>query len=1048
MLSRIRTSIKSYASSLSSNKSTNSRYRLIRSEFDEKFYRENIPSLSSDVDAVQHFITEGWRMGLDPSPNFSTSFYLIENEDVMNAGFNPFLHYLTHGRSEGRLPKPSNHAALYAKNDYDFIGQYFDIGLYLDQLDKHQDKVDPIDHYLREGWRKGLDPSPNFNTKFYLDNNRDVRTLGINPFVHYIKFGRLEGRKGHKNDQSINFFTLNDEYIAVAKNFDKDHYLKQCKNIDERQIDPVAHFCASGWKKGYDPTRDFSTEFYLATNDDVRLSGKNPYYHYISAGLDEGRMPKLPAELASWSTNNWLNSTEVMSYIAPYFDIDYYKNAYRDMRDNENDCLLHYCIHGWKEGRRPNAWFDTDYYIRIYSGQLHDKINPLLHYVLWGKSQNFATFETKVKTPAKRSKYATTVKETDLTAVVRFRQEPGVRRLHEKSSLKNRPTDDICINWIIPDFLAGGGGHMTIFRMVRWLEFFGYECKIFVKDAGSDRSMEERERILLQYYQVCRAKLHFLTENKIFSPSDVLIATSWDTAYVVDAAQNSAGKFYFVQDYEPMFYARGSKSILAENTYKLDLACICASPWLENIMVNRYGRWARSFMLSADENYVQQDIGAKSGKIKIAFYAREHTTRRAVEIGLMALDELAKKTDNFHVEFFGTDKAFNLTSYSANNNGILPPEKLSRLYNECDIGVCFSATNYSLVPQEMMMCKLPVVEIDLESTHAIFPEGVVALAEPNPISIASKIHELVESKDMRHLTAENGYRWASQFSWQQSARDVESAILERLGISKAHELQNKPNHKDEVYVSVIMPSYNGGEMTRRVIDKLVAQKAPWKFEIIVVDSSSSDGTWDYLTNLGEKVRAVSIKKSEFQHGRTRNLAVSMARGKYVVVLTQDALPVDDYLLYNFAVVMDRFPNAAGAFGRHFPWPDASVFTKRDINNHFDVMKNGPLSISRFYNAELYRSENLAHRQYLHYFSDNNACLRKSVWDRIKYPEIDYGEDQAWADEIIKAGYQKIYVEKAQVFHSHDYNEIQTFERARTDAEFVITQGVWRGARAG
>jgi glycosyltransferase involved in cell wall biosynthesis len=357
------------------------------------------------------------------------------------------------------------------------------------------------------------------------------------------------------------------------------------------------------------------------------------------------------------------------------------------------------------------------------------------------------------------------------------------------------------------------------------------------------------------------------------------------------------------------------------------------------------------------------------------------------------------------------------------------------LYNECDIGVCFSATNYSLVPQEMMMCKLPVVEIDLESTHAIFPEGVVALAEPNPISIASKIHELVESKDMRHLTAENGYRWASQFSWQQSARDVESAILERLGISKAHELQNKTNHKDEIYVSVIMPSYNGGEMTRRVIDKLVAQKAPWKFEIIVVDSSSSDGTWDYLTNLGEKVRAVSIKKSEFQHGRTRNLAVSMARGKYVVVLTQDALPVDDYLLYNFAVVMDRFPNAAGAFGRHFPWPDASVFTKRDINNHFDVMKNGPLSVSRFYNAELYRSENLAHRQYLHYFSDNNACLRKSVWDRIKYPEIDYGEDQAWADEIIKAGYQKIYVEKAQVFHSHDYNEIQTFERARTDAEF-------------
>lgn len=889
---------------------------------------------------------------------------------------------------------------------------------------------------MRDGWRQGLDPSRNFNTKFYIGNNKDVRISGINPFVHYIKAGRLEGRKGHRDDKGINFFAITDEYIIISKNLDSDYYLKQCKNIEKNQIDPAAHFCASGWKKGFDPNPDFSTEFYLATNEDVRLSGKNPYYHYISVGLDEGRMPKLPIELSSQKyNNNWLDSAEVVSHIAPYFDDDYYKNSYPDMRSNENDCLLHYCTHGWREGRRPNAWFDTDYYVRTYPGVLHAKINPLLHYIVWGKLQNFSTFQTKGRMPTKKSKYATTVKEIDLTAVVRFREQSGTDSAHNKLPSKSMSADDFCINWIIPDFLAGGGGHMTIFRMVRWLEFFGYKCKIFVKDAGSDRSLEERERLLLQYYQVCRAELVFLTEATIFSASDVLVATSWDTAYVVNAARGPAGKFYFVQDYEPMFYAMGSKAILADNTYKLELACICASPWLESIMSNKYGRWARSFMLSADENYVQQDVRSKSGKIKIAFYARQHTTRRAVEIGLMALDELAKRTDNFHIEFFGTENIFSSTSYSANNNGILPPEDLAKLYNECDVGVCFSATNYSLVPQEMMMCKLPVIEIDLDSTRTIFPEGVVALAPPDPINIASKIYELIEDKDMRRSIAESGYQWASQFSWQQSARAVESAIFERLGINEPHKFKNKLNHEDEIYVSVIMPSYNGGDLIKSVIDKLIGQKAPWKFEIIIVDSSSNDGTWEYLTSLGDKIRAISIKKSEFQHGRTRNFAASMTKGKYVVVLTQDALPVDDYLLYNFAVVMDRFPNAAGAFGRHLPWPDASVFTRRDIENHFDVMKNGPMSISRFYNAELYRSENLAHRQYLHYFSDNNACLRRSVWERIKYPEIDYGEDQAWADKIIKAGYQKIYVDKAQVFHSHDYNEMQTFERARTDAEF-------------
>ena len=82
-------------------------------------------------------------------------------------------------------------------------------------------------------------------------------------------------------------------------------------------------------------------------------------------------------------------------------------------------------------------------------------------------------------------------------------------------------------------------------------------------------------------------------------------------------------------------------------------------------------------------------------------------------------------------------------------------------------------------------------------------------------------------------------------------------------------------------------------------------------------------------------RMQTIQKSEFQHGRTRNLCASLARGEFVVFLTQDAMPVDEFWLYKIVSVLERFPRAAGAFGRHIAQPTASPFVKRDIKEHFD-----------------------------------------------------------------------------------------------------------------
>ena len=65
-------------------------------------------------------------------------------------------------------------------------------------------------------------------------------------------------------------------------------------------------------------------------------------------------------------------------------------------------------------------------------------------------------------------------------------------------------------------------------------------------------------------------------------------------------------------------------------------------------------------------------------------------------------------------------------------------------------------------------------------------------------------------------------------------------------------------------------------------------------------------------------------------------------------------------------------------------------------------------------------------------------MRKSVWREIPYPEIDYGEDQAWAYKIIEKGYGKVYAPNAVVYHSHDYTPVEAMERAKIESWFFST----------
>ncbi|HNX29056.1 MAG TPA: glycosyltransferase [Syntrophomonadaceae bacterium] len=220
---------------------------------------------------------------------------------------------------------------------------------------------------------------------------------------------------------------------------------------------------------------------------------------------------------------------------------------------------------------------------------------------------------------------------------------------------------------------------------------------------------------------------------------------------------------------------------------------------------------------------------------------------------------------------------------------------------------------------------------------------------------------------------------------------------------------------NEFNISVVIPTLNAEKFLPGLFGMLNAQTLP-PGEIIVIDSSSADNTINIARDSGCKVTV--IPKSQFDHGGTRNLGVKQSTGNIVVFMTQDALPVNAYLLENLTKCFaDSMTGAAFArqvprhdadpieyFTRNFNYPETSQLKQKN-----DIEK---LGIKTFF------------------FSDVCSAVRKEAFYKVGcFPEkIILNEDMCLAASMILNGYAIAYSGDAQVWHSHDYTVSEQFRR--------------------
>ncbi len=119
-------------------------------------------------------------------------------------------------------------------------------------------------------------------------------------------------------------------------------------------------------------------------------------------------------------------------------------------------------------------------------------------------------------------------------------------------------------------------------------------------------------------------------------------------------------------------------------------------------------------------------------------------------------------------------------------------------------------------------------------------------------------------------------------------------------------------------LSVIILTKNAGGRFRSLMEKLSNQTYQ-DFEVVVVDSGSTDRTLEIAEKYGYRIHR--IKPEEFHHSRTRNLGAELAKGDYLVYITQDALPLNDDFLEILIKPLEN-DKVAGVYGRQIAYPNA------------------------------------------------------------------------------------------------------------------------------
>jgi hypothetical protein len=183
----------------------------------------------------------------------------------------------------------------------------------------------PFEHYLVRGRSEDRRPFAMFDPVAYVEANPAVVTSGLEPFLHYVLIGQAAGaRLSNDFAKRVGLSTSILSAVAVSAVFDERYYSMTYPDVLEAGLDPFEHYITFGRFEKRKPSAIFDPIAYAEANPAIATSGLEPFLHYVLVGQAAGAplskaetippRPELTRKIAS-------GTKRLIVFLTPGFDM-------------------------------------------------------------------------------------------------------------------------------------------------------------------------------------------------------------------------------------------------------------------------------------------------------------------------------------------------------------------------------------------------------------------------------------------------------------------------------------------------------------------------------------------------------------------------------------------------------------------------------------------------------------------------------------------------------------------------------------------------------
>lgn len=215
-------------------------------------------------------------------------------------------------------------------------------------------------------------------------------------------------------------------------------------------------------------------------------------------------------------------------------------------------------------------------------------------------------------------------------------------------------------------------------------------------------------------------------------------------------------------------------------------------------------------------------------------------------------------------------------------------------------------------------------------------------------------------------------------------------------------------------ISVAILTRSPPDGFEQTLERLRNQRGASDIEIIIINSGTSD-----LSYLQEryKVRISKISPQDFGHASTRNYAAQKATGKYIVFMTDDAIPASDELLHNMIQTLEGSNSIAAVTARQIPRSDADPMYCQAIWGHYRMLG---LNQDRIVGSSQLEHLTPQQKREICQIDDVCSCFRTDIFLKYKYAHtLEYAEDLELGMRLVKDGFKIAQLYSTGVIHSHN-----------------------------